>query len=768
MMAGARQRRIVGGVMLALCVVARVHAPAAAFGDDAADPAALVHDPVATIRWTTPTTLVIGGSGGRAGAGPTWEMIDAVTGARRPLTAEEISGLAARRLAPRPCRSRDDGGDTAILFRNDRDEPVSIVWIDRGGDRHAYGRLEPGTQRRQHTFAGHAWLVCTASGAPLGWMRAEAGPIEVTIDPQLQPLPDDGAEAPTATAESPAPDDNPSLPAAAAALGGPFAWSPDRRHVVAWEIVPAQRHPVHLVESAPRDRVEPKLVTLDYLKPGDRIEQRWPRLFASDGRELPLDRGLFANPWSNDRLRWRADGRGFTFLHNRRGHQTVRLLAVDVPSGTVRTVVEETSPTFVDYAHKTWLHWLSDDELLWMSERDGWNHLWLVDVPTGTVRRQVTEGRWMVRRVERVDEQGRTITLVALGLDPAEDPYHEHVIRVPIDGGPTVRLTHGDGTHRLTWSPDRRWYVDTHSRVDLPPVHALRRADDGGLVCDLGRADASALVATGWTWPERFVAEGRDGRTGIHGVIFRPRGTADDGAPRPVVEDIYAGPHGFHVPKAFAAAHRARRLADEGFVVVMVDGMGTNWRGKAFHDVCWKNLHDAGLPDRIAWLRAAAAERPWMDLSRVGIVGGSAGGQNALRALLDHPDVYHVAVADCGCHDNRMDKIWWNELWMGWPVDEAYERASNVVAAGRLEGRLMLIVGALDRNVDPASTLQVSAALVRAGRDHELVVLPDAGHGAAETPYGSQKRLAFLKRHLLDARDAPVPIGLTPEPAAAP
>jgi dipeptidyl aminopeptidase/acylaminoacyl peptidase len=178
--------------------------------------------------------------------------------------------------------------------------------------------------------------------------------------------------------------------------------------------------------------------------------------------------------------------------------------------------------------------------------------------------------------------------------------------------------------------------------------------------------------------------------------------------------------------------------------------MGTNWRGKKFHDVAWKNLRDSGLPDHIAWLRAAAATRPWMDLSRVGIYGGSAGGQSALRALLDHPDFYTVGVADCGCHDNRMDKIWWNELWMGWPVDESYAGNSNVADAAKLTGKCMLIVGELDDNVDPASTLQVSAALVRAGKDHELVLIPGVGHGAAESPYGSMKRLGFLRRHLLD------------------
>ena len=543
--------------------------------------------------------------------------------------------------------------------------------------------------------------------------------------------------------------DPPPLPAAAAALAGPHAWSPDRSCVVAWEVSSGQEHPVHTVESAPADRIEPKLRTRQYLKPGDRIERRWPRLFRADGTEVPIDRASFAEPWSNDDLRWSADSRRFSFLHNARGHQLLRLVSVDADTGAVRTVVEERSPTFVDYAHKSWMHWLGEDELLWMSERDGWNHLYLVDVPSGSIRRAVTSGAWVVRSVERVDASRRELVLRVMGIDPAQDPYHEHFIRVGIDGGDPVRLTEGDGTHELLWSPGGEWYVDTWSRVDLAPVHELRRAADGALLEELGRADASSLVAEGWTWPERVVAKGRDGATDVWGVLWRPRGTAADPSPRPVVECIYAGPQDFHVPKSFAPWHGQRAVADAGFVVAMVDGMGTNWRGKRFHDVCWKDLRDSGLPDHVAWLRAAAAARPWMDMSRVGIYGGSAGGQSALRAMLDFPDVYRVGVADCGCHDNRMDKIWWNELWMGWPVDESYARSSNVTDAARLQGRLMLVVGELDDNVDPSSTLQVSAALVRAGKDHELVVIPGAGHGAAETAYGSMKRLGFLRRHLL-------------------
>lgn len=207
----------------------------------------------------------------------------------------------------------------------------------------------------------------------------------------------------------------------------------------------------------------------------------------------------------------------------------------------------------------------------------------------------------------------------------------------------------------------------------------------------------------------------------------------DPTARYPVLEHVYAGPHGHHAPARFEFLEQEHELANLGFVVVLADGMGTNHRGQQFHDVCWKDLRDAGFPDRIAWLRAVAATRSWMDLTRVGIYGGSAGGQNAVRDLLDYADVYSVAVADCGGHDNRMDKRSWNEQWLGWPVDDSYERSSNVVDAHRLRGRLLLIVGELDRNVDPASTVQLVGALQRAGLPFEFMPIIGVGHGAAET-----------------------------------
>jgi len=300
----------------------------------------------------------------------------------------------------------------------------------------------------------------------------------------------------------------------------------------------------------------------------------------------------------------------------------------------------------------------------------------------------------------------------------------------------------------VEWSPDRRFFIDTWSRVDSAPVTQLRRGEDGKLVCLLEEADISEIKSNGRLFPERFAAKGRDGTTDIYGVIFRPR-DFDASRKYPIVENIYGGPQDSYVPKAFRSSYGPQRIADLGFVVVQIDGMGTSNRSKAFHDVCWKNLADAGFPDRIPWIKAAAASRPYMDLSRVGIYGGSAGGQNALDGLLLHGDFYKVGVADCGGHDNRMDKIWWNEQWMGWPVGPEYAASSNVTNAHFLTGKLMLMVGELDHNVDPASTMQVVNALEKANKDFDLVIVTGANHGSAETRYGAHRRAQFLVRSLL-------------------
>ncbi len=305
-------------------------------------------------------------------------------------------------------------------------------------------------------------------------------------------------------------------------------------------------------------------------------------------------------------------------------------------------------------------------------------------------------------------------------------------------------------------------YVDTYSRLDRPNVTELRDARDGRLLDTLERGDAGALFAAGYRPPETFSAPGRDGRTPIWGLVVRP--THYDPSRRyPVIESIYAGPHDSHVQKKFwpfdsqSSNERligAQALADLGFIVVQIDGMGTMNRSKAFHDVAWKNLGDAGFADRIAWHRALAARDPSYDISGgVGIYGASAGGQNALNALEFHPDFYTVAVAYNGCYDNRMDKLSWNEQWMGWPVDDSYARASGVDNAHRLRGQLLLIVGEQDENVDPASTYQVADALIRAGKDFDLLTVPGTGHGVGRSQepidYIQRRKFDFFVRHLL-------------------
>ncbi|MBL7134176.1 MAG: DPP IV N-terminal domain-containing protein [Phycisphaerae bacterium] len=657
---------------------------------------------------------------------------------------------------------------------------MELFWLDRQGKRRSYGKVPAGGERTQHTFAGHVWLVVSAKGKPLGVFEARKRPALVEItgkpvagrsDPSRPGRPKDSPGRSRSAGRSPdgrwtasVKDDNVWIREISTgkefALStdgkpedryeGRFYWSPDSKYVVALRVRPAEEHKVYVVESSPRDQVQPKLHSYNYHKPGDRIAVSKPCLFDVPGRkQVQVSDALFPNPWSIKDIRWAADSTRFTFVYNQRGHQVLRVLAVKATDGSVRAIVDEKSETFIHYSGKYFLRWLDETgELIWMSERDGWNHLYLYDAVSGEVKNQITKGKWLVRGVDRVDTEKRRIRFRAGGIRPGQDPYYIHYAHVDFDGRGLVVLTRGDGTHSIEYSPDGRYFIDRYSRVDLPPVTQLGRTSDGELICELERADWGELLKVGWKPPIRFTAKGRDGKTNIHGVIYRPA-KFDPKAKYPVIECIYAGPHGSTVPKGFRDHYGPQSTGELGFILVQIDGMGTSNRSKAFHDVCWKNLADAGLPDRVLWMKAAARKYPFMDITRVGIYGGSAGGQNAAAAVMTHGDFYKVAVADCGCHDNRMDKIWWNEQWMGWPVGPHYPANSNVTLAKGLKGKLLLIVGELDRNVDPASTMQVVNALIEADKDFDLLVIPGAGHGAAGSRYGRRRQADYFVRHLL-------------------
>ncbi|QQS49163.1 MAG: DPP IV N-terminal domain-containing protein [Acidobacteriota bacterium] len=528
-----------------------------------------------------------------------------------------------------------------------------------------------------------------------------------------------------------------------------LVWSPDSRMLAGYRVRPGYNRKIHYVESAPADQVQPKHHSMDYAKPGDELDRPQPVLFHIEHRKsFVIDNSLFPNPYQLSRIEWRKDSRAFTFEYNQRGHQVYRIIEVNAVTGSPRAVISEEPKTFFTYSGKRFRSDIADGkEVIWMSERDGWNHLYLIDGATGKVKNQITKGEWVVRGVDKVDQEKRQIWFQAGGMNPGKDPYFVHFYRINFDGTGLTALTEADGNHIVSYSDNMKYFVDAWSRVDQPTVSELRLTEDRKLLAVIEKTDMAELTAAGWSPPEVLTSLGRDGKTEIWGVIYRPS-NFDPLKKYPVIENIYAGPHSSFVPKNFAPWNPMQSLAELGFIVVQIDGMGTSNRSKAFHDVAWKNLGDAGFPDRILWHRAVAAKYPYYDISRVGIYGTSAGGQSSLGGLLFHPEFYKVCVSSCGCHDNRMDKIWWNEQWMGWPLGPEYSAASNVDNAHKLRGKLLLILGEMDTNVDPASTMQVVNALIKADKTFDLLVIPGANHGSGGA-YGDKKRYDFFVHHLL-------------------
>lgn len=525
-------------------------------------------------------------------------------------------------------------------------------------------------------------------------------------------------------------------------------WSPNSKQLATFRIQPGDERTLYLIESSPTTQLQPILQTRNYPKPGDVLTQKMPALFdINTKKQLPLDLSLCANQYFVRDIAWRKDSREFTFEYNQRGHQVYSLIAVSA-DGKLREAAADHAKTYFNYYAKKYRFDLNDGkEIIWMSERDGWNHLYLYGAD-GKVKNQITKGNWVVRHVIHVDEKNRTVIFEGSGMEKNQDPYFIQYYKIGLDGKGLVKLTTENGNHKAVFDNRFETFVDCFSRIDQPQTSVLRDARNGKIIKTLEQSNIDDLLKTGWKMPEVFSAKGRDEQTDIWGMVIRPS-NFDPNKKYPIIEYIYAGPHDSFVPKNFIADTRVplHELAELGFIVVQIDGMGTSNRSKAFQDVSYKNLKDAGFPDRILWMKALANKYSYLDTTKVGIYGTSAGGQNSTAALLFHPEFYKVAVSSCGCHDNRMDKISWNEQFMGL-LGPHYAENSNVENAWRLQGKLMLIVGELDDNVDPSSTLQMVNQLIKHNKNFDFLMVPGMKH-AMGGDFGEHKRRDFFVKNLL-------------------
>jgi len=530
-------------------------------------------------------------------------------------------------------------------------------------------------------------------------------------------------------------------------------WSPNRRYAVVSRNKPGKSSILHRIEILPENTIKAKLHTSEYIQPGDPMDEH--SLFLVDiaskkvsKLDMPTITFLANFQLEPGKLDWDPDGSRALICSTKRGHQNTLVFDIDMATGTAKKVIDEQSDTFLDSTRYYFKLIENRNKIIWASERDGWRHIYLYDRETGS-HKQLTSGNWLVEEVKQIDEEGGVIHFTARGFYPDQDPYFIHHFRVNTDGSALVALTDGNGTHEIRTiklKSGAEYLVDKYSRIDMAGITELRNADTGKLVVRLQEVDDSKLLETGWRYPEVFKAKGRDGQTDIWGMVVKPR-DFDPKYTYPVIEYIYAGPHDSHVPKKFTSMMRMIQLAELGFISVMIDGMGTANRGKAFHDVCWQNLADAGFPDRILWHKALAETMPNCDITNVGIYGTSAGGQSSTGALLFHGNFYKVGVSSCGCHDNRVDKRWWNEQWMGYPIGEHYKEQSNVTNAHKLTGKLLLMVGDMDTNVPPESTMQVVSALIKAEKEFELLVVPGMGHSSGGH-YGQRRRWDFFMKHV--------------------
>ena len=456
-------------------------------------------------------------------------------------------------------------------------------------------------------------------------------------------------------------------------------------------------------------------------------------------------------------VHWSEDSTRLAFVSTSRDHKHEQLFVSDVASGAVRKVLEEKVDTFFESGNGkvNWRVLFPSNEVIWFSERDNWGQLYLYDLTSGKLKHQITSGEGNVTQLLRIDTDARQLTFQAVGKEKGRDPYFTHLYRIGMDGKGLTLLTPEDANHEIALHESGRFFVDSYSTPTTPPV-AVLRDEDGAVVMPLERADISKLTASGWKPPVPITVKARDGKTELYGLMYQPT-SLDPARKYPIVNRIYPGPQTGSVgSRSFSPARSdSQALAELGFVVVEIDGMGTPWRSKKFHEAYYGDMADNTIPDQITGMKQLAQRHPWIDVSRVGIWGHSGGGYATAAAMFMHPDFFKVGISESGNHDNRVYEDDWAEKWTGLLKKRGdgtsnYDSQATQTMAKKLKGKLLLAHGTMDSNVPPQNTLLVVDALIKANKDFDLIMFPNAGHGfGAAGDYMTRRRWDYFVKHLL-------------------
>ena len=543
-------------------------------------------------------------------------------------------------------------------------------------------------------------------------------------------------------------------------------WSPDSKKIATFQQDQRGVGEMYLVETKVG---HPKLEAWKYPLPGDEVVTTIQRVVINlDGPkvirlQLPPDQHrstlcddleCHGGEWVD--VEWSPDANHLAFVSTSRDHKHEQLRVADATTGAVRGVLEETVMTQFEsgQGRVNWHYLPESNEVIWCSERDGWSHLYLYDLATGKMKNQITSGEWAVTQVLRVDEKDRLIYFLADGREKG-NPYFSHLYRIGFDGKNLALLTPEDGNHEVVMSHSGRFFVDSYSEPDASSV-TIVRDESGKLLSTVEREDISRLIATGWKPPIPITVKARNGDTDLYGLLFEPA-NLDRGKKYPIVNNIYPGPQGGSVHDwSFSSARGdCQALAELGFVVVQIEGMGNPLRSKKFHDFYYGDMGDNTLPDQVAGMRELAAKYPWIDVDRVGIWGHSGGGFASASAMFRFPDFFKVGISESGNHDNREYEDDWGERYQGLLVRKSdgitsYDDQADETLAKNLKGHLLLAHGMMDDNVPPYNTLLVVDALIKANKDFDLLLLPNQHHGyGAESYYMTRRRWDYFVRYLL-------------------